>query len=195
MKLTLRQAPAALPISQAEILAHLRITDSSPPDSADITRIAEGCVSEVQNWLRRALAPQAWSLWLDCFASCIRIPMPPLIAVESISYLDSDMEWQTLAPELYRVVDGGEDRSEIVLAPDQSWPATANTPSCIEVRFLCGYGDGSPLEPCVPGDIKNGLLELAALRYAVRDGLTFSTDRMTDELPAVKALRRYKVYA
>jgi uncharacterized phiE125 gp8 family phage protein len=197
MKLTQRVAPAGLPITTQEILDHLRIADANPPDLADILRIAAGCVAELDGptgKLRRALMPQSWSLWLDSFCDRTALPLPPLISVDSILYLGSDFAWQTLAEEHYRVIDGGYDRSEIVLAPPQSWPATAQTPACIEIRFTAGYVDGSPPEPSVPRDIVNAALEMVALRYSVRDGLMFNTDRMVDELPAMQALQRYRVY-
>lgn len=195
MNLTQRVPPSGLPITPSEILAHLRITDSNPPDLADILRIAEGCVLEVQNRLRRALAPQSWSLWLDAFCARITLPLPPLIEVEAIKYLDADMQWQTLDPSHYRVIHGGEDRGSIVLIPDQAWPATAYVPACVEVQFTCGYPEiGSPAQRTLPADICNGILELIAFRYVVRDGTAFASDRILDELPAMKALQRYKVY-
>lgn len=126
--------------------------------SAAISRLdgAEGIIG-------RALAPQTWQLNLCKWPeNAILIPLPPLIAVTSIKYLDSNGEEQTLASSYYRVVDADSLRSYIV--PSVSTDSFGNFPTLIDnqpdavrVTFDCGYRDlQSPANAAV-----NDILKLA----------------------------------
>ena len=69
--------------------------------------------------LGRALAPQTWELVEPAFpAKAISLPLPPLIAVESVKYLDQAREEQTVAPDKYRIIASGWGRALIVPASD-----------------------------------------------------------------------------
>ncbi|MDN5849953.1 MAG: hypothetical protein L0H63_10010, partial [Nitrococcus sp.] len=50
-----------------------------------------------EGFVERSLASQTWRYTLDCFLPVIRVPMPPLIAVTSLEYVDTSGITQTLA--------------------------------------------------------------------------------------------------
>jgi hypothetical protein len=98
----------------------------------------------------------------------LEIPLPPLIGVTLVEYLDTDGDVQTLASSTYRVVAGGtRRRSRLILAPSQSWPSTrVGEPDAVRVTFDCGYRDlSSPANLAVPESIREAILMLAQSMY------------------------------
>jgi uncharacterized phiE125 gp8 family phage protein len=119
----------------------------------------------VEVYQSRALITQQWRMDLDGFppryvaayqqgselalVSCvdlerglIRLPKPPLISVDSVTYVDPDGATQTLDPSLY-VVNTSELRGEITLAYGASWPSTRSQRHAVSVLFTCGYGSAA----------------------------------------------------
>lgn len=162
MALELVTVPSAEPFTLAEVKAHLRVTaaDEDTLISGLITA-ARSHIDGAAGWLNRALVTQTWKLALDQFPSwrwsdgCIRVPLPPLQSVTSITYLDSDGVQQTLPVADYKV-DAVTQPGRIAPAPDKSWPSTQDVMNAVEVTFVAGYGDPS----AVPQPIKQGLLLL-----------------------------------
>jgi uncharacterized phiE125 gp8 family phage protein len=117
--------------------------------------------------LGRALLPQSWRLDLPAFPESIELPLPPLILVESITYLDTDFVEQTVSPTIYRVISGGFGRSRIRLDVDQTWPtSSAGEPDTVRVTFQAGYQDlQSPANNPVPEPIVQAILMLAQSMY------------------------------
>lgn len=143
--------------------------------------------------LGRALMPQTWRLDVQAFPGAqvvgdlddltvsrefsglaqhvvgyIEIPLPPLISVSLVQYLDTDANLQTLSSSVYRVIDGGRTRrSRLVLAASQSWPSTrTGEPDAIRITFNCGYRDlQSPANTGVPEAIVEAILMLAQSMY------------------------------
>jgi hypothetical protein len=143
--------------------------------------------------LGRALMPQTWRLEVQSFPGAqvvgdlddltvsrefsgletsvtgyLEIPLPPLIGVTLVEYLDTDGDVQTLASSTYRVVAGGtRRRSRLILAPSQSWPSTrVGEPDAVRVTFDCGYRDlSSPANLAVPESIREAVLMLTQSMY------------------------------
>ncbi len=143
--------------------------------------------------LGRALMPQTWRLEVRSFPGAeivgdlddltvsrefsgiesrivgyIEIPLPPLIAVTAVEYLDTDGALQTLSSSVYRVVSGGtQRRARLILAAGQSWPSTrTGEPDAVRVTFDCGYRDlSSPANMAVPEPIREAVLMLAQSMY------------------------------
>ena len=65
------------------------------------------------------------------------LPLPPLVSVESVKYLDTNGTLQTLSSTNY-VVDTGSYFGAIRPAFGKTWPATALDPSAVRVEFTCG---------------------------------------------------------
>lgn len=195
MILTLRVGPTELALDQTGVMNHLRIsTNTNTRVWADVLRMSRGVVEELDGssgMLGRALITQEWSAWLDCWSPKIELPLPPTQSVEAILYLDTSGSWQTLDPESYRFIDGGNNKSSIVPAYGVNWPAHQPVPACIEIRFTAGFGD-DPED--IPADITNAMLELLALRLSVKDGIMGEGERLLPSLPGVQALDRWRVW-
>jgi uncharacterized phiE125 gp8 family phage protein len=119
--------------------------------------------------LGRALMPQTWRLEMPDWPGdyeILELPMPPLIAVTSVIYLDTNGAEQTLASTVYRTrITAG--RGQFMLADDQTWPTAMNDyPDAIRITFDCGYQDAaSPSSNPIPECIRQAILVLAQSMY------------------------------
>lgn len=85
------------------------------------------------------LLPATWRIYLDSFpATCFYLPKPPVRAVSSVKYLDSDGVQQTLAASDY-LVDIYSQPARIQPAYGKSWPSTRAQPNAVEITFSSGF--------------------------------------------------------
>jgi uncharacterized phiE125 gp8 family phage protein len=189
-RLVLVTAPEQEPVSLAEVKAHLRVDhDNDDALLGALIVAAREHLDGRDGWLGRALMPQTWQLVMDHFPFAtdrylgirypepewfaIRVPLPPLISVVSIKYIDSEGEEQILAEEQY-VVDTASEPARIYPAYGTTWPTTRCIPNAVTVDFECGYPFGEP-EGCppvapvtVPRPIRMAMLGLVAHWYENR---------------------------
>src|SRR5439155_124697 len=76
----------------------------------------------------------------------IEIPLPPLIEVEGVFYLDSNGDEQEMDATLYTVDDASQP-ARIALKPAASWPVTEYVENAVRVRFRAGYLDQTQSPP------------------------------------------------
>jgi uncharacterized phiE125 gp8 family phage protein len=166
-QLVLIQAPQQQVVSLDEAKAQLHVDTAS-----DDARVSALILAATQRFdgargiLGRALMQQTWQIQLnDWPAAFIDIPLPPLIGVTSIAYLDGSGVEQTLDPSLYRVVNGGENRASRILRAvgGATWPSVAvDQPDAVRVTFDAGYVDHqSPSNNAVPEPIRQAIILLA----------------------------------
>jgi uncharacterized phiE125 gp8 family phage protein len=151
LELTTPPTAELLTLDQAK--AHLKV-DANDDDN-EIQAAIAAAVAHLDGYagqLGRALAPQTWTLYLDRFpcgagslrdprrrpGNVIRLPLPPLISVDSIHYLDSTGVTQTLGPSAYQVLAG--ERAEVWPAYGTTWPGTRCQPRAVAIAFTCGFG-------------------------------------------------------
>jgi uncharacterized phiE125 gp8 family phage protein len=179
--LTLVTAPATEPVSIAELRTLLRI-DVADEDSL-LAEIIIAARRECEIHLRRALINQTWDWKLDAFPSwSLYVPLPPLVSVTSIVYLDSGGASITLASTKYKV-DTSDEPGRITPEYSEVWPDTRDTINAITIRFVAGYG-GSDFN--VPSGIRQWILRRAADHYEMRgrlsQGVTISPVPFVDGL-------------
>lgn len=140
-------APAAEPLHLTEAKLHLRLAADAAgavlytsEDALLSSFIAAARqVAETETW--KALVLQVWDMYLDCWPMSgeIKLPMPPLLAVDSVQYTASDGTVNTLAATEYTVDTAGTP-GRIVLGYGKSWPSSTLAPmNPIRIRFRCGY--------------------------------------------------------
>jgi|SRR5579871_3352434 len=158
-------------LSLAQAKAYARI-DWDDEDATTIP-IALNAVTErldgAGGILGRALLSQQWLMRLDGFGRTeaphyfvpgnllatgvvgattgrIKIPLPPLVTIDSVQYVDVDGNLQTVDPSIYQLVVGGQQGySYIQPAFQQSWPAHRLEPDAVRITFTAGYGTGANL--------------------------------------------------
>ena len=140
--------PAALAVSLEA--AKLQLRETSSDLDASIELWLQGITPECEHQLGRALITQTWQATLPAFDDAIQLEHAPLIAVQSVSYYDTDNVHQVLAPAAY-YVDAVTEPGYIVAAAGAAWPATYPRRNAVTVEYTCGYGD---TEASVPANVK-----------------------------------------
>ena len=146
-RLTRTVAPATL-ISTDDMKDWLKV-DISDDDTliGDLVDAVAGHLDGRDGILGRALLTQTWTLQLDDFPcetwddpyAGIRVPLPPLQSVSSITYLDTAGAEQTLATSVY-AVDTASQPGIISLRNGQSWPSVLDQRNAVTITFVAGYG-------------------------------------------------------
>lgn len=181
--LTLVTAPAVLPLTLQEAKDHLRVAHSDEDDL--ITAYLEAAVSHFDGRdgiLNRCLIEQTWELRLDAFPyheyasydpvswqAEIEIPLPPLVSVDTVKYINNSGVLTTVNSSVYQVVNGGFGRARLVEAYEQNWPTDVrNEPDAVRIQFTAGYaGPDNSSPPVAEAGIPPAIL--AAIRLYLGD--------------------------
>lgn len=171
MSLTLIAPPLLEPVTLAEAKLHLRVDGTD--EDALITSLIVAARRQAEHELGRVLITQTWELALDEFpAADIAPPMPSVLSIESVKYLDAAGAEQTVPSTDYDL-DAATTPGWVMLAADASWPTTSGGANCVKVRFTAGYG---PAAADVPANVVAWIkLQIGALyrhREAFAAGVT-----------------------
>ncbi len=174
MRLSLKTAPAALPLDWATVKGQLRL-DADEEQARIESVLVPAAVDWVESLTSRALITQTWYGRLDRFPDedYIVIPKPPLASITSVSYVDGDGVTQVLAPAKYVVEALAGLRAlhgKVHLAYNETWPTTRAQANAVTIEFVCGYG-ATPAS--VPGALRQALLVLIDEMFTYRqDSIT-----------------------
>lgn len=176
MRLVLVDPPAVEPLDAAEVRTRLGGIPDSLSDDAIAAFIKAGreTLDGPDGFLQRALIAQTWKLLIDGGFPCgpIRIPLPPLISIVAVRFVDQSGDIQTLDESRYQVLEG----SRPMLCPifGAEWPAARQQLNSVEVEFIAGYGD-DPED--VPEPIRSAIaLQVSHLRSLSAQNLFLSQD-------------------
>jgi uncharacterized phiE125 gp8 family phage protein len=149
-----------------------------------------------------AFIQQQWKMTLDYwppvavapFASMedmIRLPLWPVMSVDSLNYIDTGGNQQTLDPSNY-ITDLGSNPARIARAFGRVWPPTLFQLGSVQVIFTAGFGVDATT---VPQDLKQGMMMLAGHYYENREAVTDGRVNQPFEVPfGVQAIMdRYRV--
>lgn len=188
--------PTEWPITLAEGKAHLRVDYTDDDDMIEeLIKSATDYCDGPTGFLGRALIEQTWELVLDAFPDDdeeIKIPMPPLIEVESVKYDDAAGDEQTMSTADY-TVDNVSEPGWVL--PVGSWPSTFDGVNAVRIRFRCGYLDSSspPVEN-VPGSIKAAIKLILGNLYANRETIILGQTVYEIPLTAERLLRKHRIH-
>lgn len=187
--LTVFTAPTEEPVTQDEVIDHLRIDATDVEDT-----LLPIYISAVRRWIERfagiAFCQQTLEWAQDCFPvtgltygltrmgyppsqsdiwesdafGSIILPRPPLASVTSVTYVDGSGTTQTLASNQYQV-DTRRTPGRISPAYGVSWPDTRWQPNAVIVRYVAGYASAA----AVPDDLKQVLLLACGMLYENRE--------------------------
>lgn len=131
--------PTLLPVTLEEVK---RALDMEGECDADLDRqladYIKDAVESVENDSQRALLSGTWKLHLDEFPVFIELRRPPVSAVSSIQYIDTDGNTQTLSSALYQT-DLVSEPARIWPAYSQVWPEARCDVNAVTVTFTAGY--------------------------------------------------------
>lgn len=184
--LTLLSAPALEPVSEAEMMAHLRL--GSEQEAGLLHGHIRAARHLVESWTGRALISQSWRWFLDAWPEIsaegwwdgvragaithaasrfVEIPKAPLRSIDSvILFDDADQQVVWNASNYFADIAGTPGR--LVLRNGAVTPRGGRAASAIQISFTCGFGD-APSD--VPAPLRQAVLMLAAHYFENREVL------------------------
>jgi len=144
-------APSEEAVSLEEAKLHLRV-DSDEEDTL-ILSLTSAAREYVENATSRRMVTTSLQIEGPHFCSPIWLPGSPLIAVQSVKYLDANGTQQTLASTNYDVVTNVEP-GRVQLSSVGNWPVIKWSPIAVQIKYTAGYGAASAVPPTAKAAIK-----------------------------------------
>lgn len=161
--LKLVTAPTGNVISLEDAKAQARV-DGNEEDQLILAYIQDA-TAKAEFLTHTKLLTQVWDWYLDEFPVCaFRVPMAPLVSLDSIKYYDVNNVLQTFSSASYQVDVAGL-RPRILLAPNASWPTVYDRINAIQIRMTVGYGAAA----AVPQAIKHWIMAAVAEGFKNRE--------------------------
>lgn len=152
--------PAEPVVTWEDARHHLRLGGDTS-QQAEVEAMVEAATQHIagpDGWLGRSIGVQKLEARGSFFdGACWMLPCRPVIAVESIKYLDTAGAEQTLAPDFYELRG-----DQIVRAYGKSWPASRHDDENVRVTYTAGYDE-------LPMPIRAAILLIVGDLYRYRD--------------------------
>lgn len=128
--------PLYEPVSLARAKRHLHV------DTDDEDDLIRAYLAAARSWCEqyacRAFLWQTVVGRLDDFEDEMIVPLDPLVAVASITYVDESDTTQTLSTSIY-TADTTSSPGRILLAPDQTWPTCRAEHHDVTITYYAGH--------------------------------------------------------
>lgn len=157
--------PAVEPVTLPRAKLNLRVDHGDEDDL--ITDLIIAARLECEYRVQRTLVNTGWTWALDAFppaGGILVLPMPPLVSLSAITYVDPAGATQTLAAELLHFDVLGQPGR--VAPASGSWPATADRINAVTITYTAGYG---PAAADVPRPLVQWMLLAIGDMYANRE--------------------------
>lgn len=162
-------APATLPITLADVRAHLRAdpNDTSEDDYINSLMAAAVAFVDGDGMLGRAMITQTWAEYVSQSPGWVRLGMGPFIALVSVQYYDDAgaLQTATLGDFETRLQD-----DFVICKPKENreWPTADVRADAIKITYTAGFGAAAD----VPAGIKHALMLIVAHWYQNREAAT-----------------------
>lgn len=161
-------------VSLSDLKAHLRVDHSD--EDALIQALERAAVMHLDGrdgWLGRSLLNATYEWRADDFCSRdIRLPLPPLRAVDSVQYYNASGTLTTLSTAFYDVVGvDGTNPGCVSLKYGYTWPdVQTDKREAVIITFQAGYApNASPADGSVPAPILHAIKLLVGHWYNNRE--------------------------
>ena len=156
--------PTIEPVTLEDFKVHARV------DYDDQDAVIENQIKAArlfcEEYLQRSFITTTWALTMDAFpCHAIELQRANLIAVSSVTYVDTNGNTQTWDAANYRV-DAYSEPPRIEPAYALTWPTTRDVSNAASITFTAGYGATAA---SVPQSIKQAILLLAAHWFENRE--------------------------
>ena len=205
-------APAAEPVTAAELRDYLREDATGLPD-ADANELVAEAREAIENNYAVAMIDQSWRMAIDRWPSGreewwdgirdgsiadlygpasytdLRLPRWPLSTVDSVTVYDEDGTSTAVTIASTFDVDTYQTPGRITLQRGATWPVALRANNAIEIVYTAGYGaDASS----VPAPLRRAVKQLAAYLYSHRGDMCDMGDAMHDS-GAGSIMGQYKI--
>jgi len=170
MTLKLITPPATEPVTLTEAKAHCKVEHTD--DDTLITGLIIAARQQAEHLVGRPFITQTWEQVLDAFPAVeIDLGKANVLAITSVTYIDTDSAEQTMGTSTYSLDDEDTARCWLLPAADtDEWPDTLDTANAVRVRFTCGYGDADDVPEVIKLYMKLIIGKYHANREAVAVG-------------------------
>jgi len=166
----------------SELKPHLRVEHADENDGIiDAYKAALNEIDSPNGMLGRSLITRTLRLTLDAPPpDVVRIPMPPVTAISTITYRDCD--------DVFQAIDSADYLSDLTAEPALVWPKTSwpsgikGGPDTFRIEYVAGYANAAS----VPDVIKQWLKLRTGDYY--RDRETVLLGITPTELPHIKRM-------
>lgn len=174
--------PSEVPVSVAEIKEQSLVDHDDQDGKIDL--LIAAAVSHLDGWtgtLGRALCEQTWRQDYDDFASCLRLPLGPVVSVEAVTYIDTDGIEQTVDEADYTLRTDSLG-SYVEFGCEYSFPSLNSANAAVSVEFVAGYPvtDGAWTGPAA---IKHAIMLLVAHWFENREAVLTGQGAAATTLP------------
>ena len=146
------------PVDIDTVKLYLRVDSDDENDLVNLLMLS--ATEFAENFQARTFVSRTRVYQLDKFPLIIQPPYPPLVSVDSIKYIDTGGDEQTLDTDYYRV-DTVSEPGRITEAYGYSWPSIRDVTGAVTVTYTSGYG----LAEDVPNDIKAEVMQIIKYMY------------------------------
>lgn len=169
MSVTVATINGTEPVSLSEAKDHCYVTGSA--HDTLFTSLITVAREYAEGFTWRAIIDATYEMRLDGFPNGeIELPKPPVRAIDSIKYVNTEGTLVTLDSAEYETDTDGEYGR---VKPVSSWPATKDQYNAVRIMFTAGY-DGSAAAYTVPKQIKQGMLMLIKHLFDNRESVVMS---------------------
>lgn len=153
-------APSGLPVSldQAKAQCNLEIDD----DDVLLTRCIKSAWKYAEQRQQRTLLQTTFSQRYDGFPRVFELPLPPLVSVDSITYIDASGDTVSLTEDEHFEVDTYSTPGLVYPAYNTCWPSTRGGRNTVTIQWVAGY-------TTVPDATQTAILQLTAHWYENRE--------------------------
>lgn len=179
-------AAAFEPCTLAQLKAHCRQDDSA--DDALITSLGIAARSYVESRTNHILCSRNFYIESNAFPAngeAIVLPIAPVSAIVSVTYVDTTATVQTMSNSLYRLQSNLIPARLRLALTESAWASTMVVEDAVRISATVGYANAA----AVPDQAKQAIYLLVGHWYENREGVvngTISTEVKT----AVEALCR-----
>jgi len=148
------------PVTLAEVKLQRREVPENIEDQY-LTELIVAARRAMEDYTHRALKPITASAHFAHFGQSMELPLPPLTAITSITYRDTDNASQTLDPADY-TLETSTLPGVVMPAYNTSFPSTVAYGLPVVITYSCGYAN-------LPEPLKQYLMMLVGHMYENRE--------------------------
>ncbi len=131
-------APAVYPVTLAEARLWCKAFDDITADDSILTILIAAMTGYAEHRTGRAYVERTLELNLTGFKSCIELPWPPLIGVDSVTYVNTSEQIATVSSAEYEV-DAVSEPGRLRPLATKSWPSVGTLFNPVRIQYRAGY--------------------------------------------------------
>lgn len=166
-------------LDQAKRQTYISVNNSDIDTVTLLTRYIRAARQYAENRTWLTIIPKTLQLTLDRFPDgIIRLPAPPLISVDSITFIDSSGIQQTLSSDDFKVDNNSEPGR--IRHVDDNWPTTDDTLNAVTITYKAGFN--SDTRPDMRDDIISAILMMVKHWFDNRDAVVIGKRSTIDAI-------------